>query len=162
MKTLSLFIILFLLSGCNKDVINIDNIENIDRELKQVTDIYNKVKAEQISESNSTLQLDMLHGLEIVDLNALTIEQQLKILEKQQVTANLRRQAKNNLQDSRDVMDDVIKMKTLLKKVQAKLRDNLNYRKKSTITTKGTYKSGSVLKIESYLAAIGFQNKEEN
>ena len=48
------------------------------------------------------------------------------------------------------------------KKVQAKLRDNLNYRRKSTITTKGTYKSGSVLKIESYLAAIGFQNKEEN
>ena len=90
----------------------------------------------------------------------LSDEQKLNILDKIQVASNLRRQAKNEQQDYKDIQDDLVKMKAALKVIERKLNDNLVFRKKSTIDSKGTKKSGSLAAIEVYLESIGLDAKE--
>ena len=147
-------------TGKSVDTMAIFN--NIEKELQQITNIYNKFRTEQQAEMYSNTQLDIIHGLEIVDTTQMTPEQAAFIISKIQITANLRRQAKNDNKDAKDVMDDLIAMKTALRKIQGKLRDNMSFRKKSTIPAKGTYKTGAQDKIESYLAAIGLGSQEDN
>jgi hypothetical protein len=90
----------------------------------------------------------------------LTDEQKLAILDKIQIASNLRRQAKNEQQDYKDIQDDLVKMKSALKVIERKLNDNLVFRKKSTIDSKGTKKSGAQLAIEVYLESLGLNAKE--
>lgn len=145
-------------TGKSVDTIAIFN--NIDKELQQISQIYNGHKIEQVTEHQSKEQLNIIHGVEYVDFSLLSDEQKLNILDKIQVTSNLRRQAKNEQQDYKDIQDDLVKMKAALKTIERKLNDNLVFRKKSTIDSKGTKKSGSLAAIEVYLESIGLDAKE--
>ena len=145
-------------TGKSVDTIAIFN--NIDKELQQISQIYNGHKIEQVTEHQSKEQLNIIHGVEYVDLSLLSDEQKLNILDKIQITSNLRRQAKNEQQDYKDIQDDLVKMKAALKVIERKLNDNLVFRKKSTIDSKGTKKSGSLAAIEVYLESIGLDAKE--
>ena len=144
-------------TGRAVDTIAIFN--NIDKELQQISNIYNGMKMEQAKEHNSKEQLNMLHGIEYVDMTMLTDEQKLNILDKMQVVSSLRRQAKNEQQDYRDISDDLIKMKAALKAIERKLNDNLNYRKKS-VDSNGTKKAGAQVAIEMYLESLGLDPKQ--
>ena len=84
----------------------------------------------------------------------------LAILDKIQVASSLRRQAKNEMQDYKDISDDLIKMKAALKVIERKLNDNLVFRKKSTVDSKGTKKSGAQIAVEMYLESIGVNPQE--
>ena len=143
-----------------KSVDTIAIFKNIDKELQQISQIYNGCKIEQVKEHQSKEELNIIHGVEYVDLSLLSDEQKLNILDKIQITSNLRRQAKNEQQDYKDIQDDLVKMKAALKVIERKLNDNLVFRKKSTIDSKGTKKSGSLAAIEVYLESIGLDAKE--
>lgn len=143
-----------------KSVDTIAIFKNIDKELQQISQIYNGCKIEQVKEHQSKEELNIIHGVEYVDLSLLSDEQKLNILDKIQVASNLRRQAKNEQQDYKDIQDDLVKMKAALKAIERKLNDNLVFRKKSTIDSKGTKKSGSLAAIEVYLESIGLDAKE--
>lgn len=143
-----------------KSVDTIAIFKNIDKELQQISQIYNGCKMEQVKEHQSKEELNILHGIEYVDLSLLSDEQKLNILDKIQVASNLRRQAKNEQQDYKDIQDDLVKMKAALKVIERKLNDNLAFRKKSTIDSKGTKKSGSLTAIEMYLESIGLNANE--
>ena len=145
-------------TGKSVDTIAIFN--NIDKELQQISQIYNGHKIEQVTEHQSKEQLNIIHGVEYVDFSLLSDEQKLNILDKIQVTSNLRRQAKNEQQDYKDIQDDLVKMKAALKVIERKLNDNLVFRKKSTMDSKGTKKSGSLAAIEVYLESIGLDANE--
>lgn len=145
-------------TGKSVDTISIFN--NIDKELQQISQIYNGYKIEQVKEHQSKEELNIIHGVEYVDFSLLSDEQKLNILDKIQVASNLRRQAKNEQQDYKDIQDDLVKMKAALKVIERKLNDNLVFRKKSTIDSKGTKKSGSLAAIEVYLESIGLDAKE--
>jgi hypothetical protein len=60
-----------------------------------------------------------------------------------------------DVKDYNDISDDLVKLKTALKRIEGKLKDNQSYRRKSTIIAQGTKKSGAQLKMETYLATIG-------
>lgn len=143
-----------------KSVDTIAMFKNIDKELQQISQIYNGYKIEQVKEHQSKEELNIIHGVEYVDFSLLSDEQKLNILDKIQVASNLRRQAKNEQQDYKDIQDDLVKMKAALKVIERKLNDNLVFRKKSTIDSKGTKKSGSLAAIEVYLESIGLDAKE--
>lgn len=143
-----------------KSVDTIAIFKNIDKELQQISQIYNGCKIEQIKEHQSKEELNILHGVEYVDLSLLSDEQKLNILDKIQIASNLRRQAKNEQQDYKDIQDDLVKMKAALKVIERKLNDNLVFRKKSTVDSKGTKKSGSLTAIEMYLESIGLNANE--
>ena len=143
-----------------KSIDTIAIFKNIDKELQQISQIYNGCKIEQVKEHQSKEELNIIHGVEYVDLSLLSDEQKLNILDKIQVASNLRRQAKNEQQDYKDIQDDLVKMKAALKAIERKLNDNLVFRKKSTIDSKGTKKSGSLAAIEVYLESIGLDAKE--
>ena len=145
-------------TGKSVDTIAIFN--NIDKELQQISQIYNGYKIEQVKEHQSKEELNIIHGIEYVDLSLLSDEQKLNILDKIQIASNLRRQAKNEQQDYKDIQDDLVKMKAALKVIERKLNDNLVFRKKSTIDSKGTKKSGSSIAIEMYLESIGINANE--
>lgn len=140
-------------TGRAVDAIAIFN--NIDKELQQISAIYNGNKMEHAKDENSKEQLNMLHGIEYVDMTQLTIEQKLAILDKMQIIGSLRRQAKNNIQDYKDIADDLIKMKASLKTIERKLRDNLMFRKKSVDPNGTSKKAGTQIKLETYLDSIG-------
>jgi hypothetical protein len=143
-----------------KSVDTIAIFKNIDKELQQISQIYNGCKMEQVKDHQSKEELNILHGVEYVDLSLLSDEQKLNILDKIQIASNLRRQAKNEQQDYKDIQDDLVKMKAALKIIERKLNDNLAFRKKSTIDSKGTKKSGSLTAIEMYLESIGLNANE--
>jgi hypothetical protein len=143
-----------------KSVDTIAIFKNIDKELQQISQIYNGCKMEQVKDYQSKEELNILHGVEYVDLSLLSDEQKLNILDKIQIASNLRRQAKNEQQDYKDIQDDLVKMKAALKVIERKLNDNLAFRKKSTIDSKGTKKSGSLTAIEMYLESIGLNANE--
>lgn len=143
-----------------KSVDTIAMFKNIDKELQQISQIYNGYKIEQVKEHQSKEELNIIHGIEYVDLSLLSDEQKLAILDKIQIASNLRRQAKNEQQDYKDIQDDLIKMKAALKVIERKLNDNLVFRKKSTMDSKGTKKSGSSIAIEMYLESIGLNANE--
>lgn len=145
-------------TGKSVDTIAIFN--NIDKELQQISQIYNGYKIEQVKEHQSKEELNIIHGIEYVDLSLLSDEQKLAILDKIQIASNLRRQAKNEQQDYKDIQDDLVKMKAALKVIERKLNDNLVFRKKSTMDSKGTKKSGSSIAIEMYLESIGLNANE--
>lgn len=145
-------------TGRSVDAIAIFN--NIDKELQQISKIYNGYKIEQTKENHSKEELNIIHGIEYVDLTLLSDEQKLKILDKIQIASNLRRQAKNELQDYKNIQDDLIKMKAALKVIERKLKDNLSFRKKSTVDSKGTKKSGAQTAIEVYLESLGLNADE--
>lgn len=143
-----------------KSVDTIAMFKNIDKELQQISQIYNGYKIEQVKEHQSKEELNIIHGIEYVDLSLLSDEQKLAILDKIQIASNLRRQAKNEQQDYKDIQDDLVKMKAALKVIERKLNDNLVFRKKSTMDSKGTKKSGSSIAIEMYLESIGLNANE--
>ena len=143
-----------------KSVDTIAMFKDIDSTLQRISQIYNGMKIEQTKEHQSKEELNIIHGIEIADLSILPDDVKLAILDKIQVASSLRRQAKNNLQDYKDISDELIKMKAALKVIERKLNDNLAYRKKSTIDSKGTKKSGAQLAVEMYLESIGVNPQE--
>ena len=133
--------------------------KNIDKELQQISSIYNNHKMEQVKENQSKQELNIVHGIEYVDMSLLTVEEKLAILDKMQIASSLRRQAKNEQQDYKDIQDDLIKMKAALKTIERKLNDNLIYRKGSS-NSQNTKKSGALVAIEMYLESLGLNPKE--
>ena len=85
-----------------------------------------------------------------------------------QIVSSLRRQAKNEQQDYKDIADDLIKMKASLKTIERKLRDNLAFRKKSVDQNGVSKKAGTQIKLETYLESLGLnpqdflENQEAN
>ena len=145
-------------TGKSVDTIAIFN--NIDKELQQISQIYNGYKIEQVKEHQSKEELNIIHGIEYVDLSLLSDEQKLNILDKIQIASNLRRQAKNEQQDYKDIADDLIKMKASLKTIERKLRDNLAFRKKSVDQNGVSKKAGTQIKLETYLESLGLNPQD--
>lgn len=142
-----------------KSVDTMAMVKNISDILQTINKVYNTNKLEQTKDSQSKEELNILHGIEVADLSLLPDELKLAILDKIQIASSLRRQAKNELQDYKDISDDLIKMKATLKSIEKKLKDNFTFRKKS-IDSKSTKKSGSQVAIEMYLESIGVNPQE--
>lgn len=145
-------------TGREVDTIAIFN--NIDKELQQISRIYNGNKMEAAKDNNSKEQLNIMHGVEYVDMTQLSVEQKLAILDKMQIVSSLRRQAKNEQQDYKDIADDLIKMKASLKTIERKLRDNLAFRKKSVDQNGASKKAGTQIKLETYLESLGLNPQD--
>jgi hypothetical protein len=144
-------------TGKSVDTIAIFN--NIDKELQQISQIYNNNKIEQAKENYSKQELNIIHGIEFVDMSYLSDADCRKVLDNMQIASTLRRQAKNEQQDYKDIQDELIKMKAALKMIERKLNDNMTFRRRS-VDSQSTKKSGAQIAIEVYLESIGLNPQE--
>ena len=142
-----------------KDVDTLNILNNIEKEIKKINHVYNKSQLDKNFDEVSESQFDLIHCIEILNFHLQEDDTELykKIIDTQQIACLTRRFHKNTIKDYNDISDDLVKLKTALKKIEGKLRDNQNYRKKSTIIAQGTKKSGAQLKMESYLAIVGLE-----
>jgi hypothetical protein len=143
-------------TGKKVDAIAIFN--NIDKELQQISNIYNGPRMEREKELQSKEELNIIHGVEYLDLSLLSDAEKIAILDKIQIASSLRRQAKNNKQDYKDIADELVKMKAALKCVERKLNDNLMFRRNS-VDSNNTKKPGCRVAIEMYLESLGLDPK---
>ncbi len=135
-----------------KSVDTIAIAENINKELQQLTKIYNKVRNEEIAERESTNSMNMIHGIELADLS--TVEDPMKVLELIKETTSIRRQAKYAIQDFQMIQNDLTKAKACMAAIERRLREKLEYRQRSSM-----YSLDKTNK-EFYLECIGV--KEDN
>ena len=135
-----------------KSVDTIAIAENINKELQQLTKIYNKVRNEEIAERESTNSMNMIHGIELADLS--TVEDPMKVLELIKETTSIRRQAKYAIQDFQMIQNDLTKAKACMAAIERRLREKLEYRQRTSM-----YSLDKTNK-EFYLECIGV--KENN
>ena len=142
-----------------KDVDTLAILDNMNKEVRKLNHVYNKSQLEKNFDEVSESQFDLIHCIEILNFHLQEDETKLckKIIDTQQIACLLRRFHKNTIKDYNDISDDLVKLKTALKRIEGKLKDNQSYRKKSTIIAQGTKKSGAQLKMETYLASIGLR-----
>jgi hypothetical protein len=134
--------------------------KNISKELNQISKIYDAQQNKTDRDYQSRLELDIIHGIEYVDLTALSDEQLINALNRLQTASILRRQAKNNEQDYKEISNDLTKMKNALKAIEKTLNSNLGFRKRMTIESKGTKKTGAQVAVEMYLESMGLDPQQ--
>ena len=136
-----------------KSVDTIAIVSNINKELKQITDIYNRLRNEEIAEKESANSMNMIHGIELADLS--TLEDPIKVLELIKETTGARRQAKYNIQDYQMIQNDLTKAKAGIAAIERRLKEKLVYRQRSSM-----YSSDKTNK-EFYLECIGLEQEQE-
>ena len=134
--------------------------KNISKELHQISRIYDAQQNKTDRDYQSRLELDIIHGIEYVDLTSLSDEQLINALNRLQTASILRRQAKNNEQDYKEISNDLAKMKNALKSIEKILNNNLGFRKRMTIESKGTKKTGAQVAVEMYLESMGLDPQQ--
>lgn len=140
-----------------KDRNGLELTKELIKEMKHMNKIYNSEYLKKKVDDLSLLELDVVHGIEVIDLSKVDAEVVSKmIIEKQQVIAGIRRQYKADLADAETISKELQVITEQLKSIEKKLKNNYKFRKRQPKEVQKTNTS------EKYLKTIGINIEAYN
>lgn len=106
-------------------------VDQMMNNLKDLQAVYNQQTLERRIDALSELELNIIHGIELLDTSKLTAQMEQNIVDNIQITSAARRGNKHLLADAKSINPKLRELYSILKSVSDKLDNNKSYRAES-------------------------------